>query len=169
MFGQQYGQEFDPNRLLSLVVPQLRSQRQQRNANIGGFTRTRGLSGGQEAELFSRGNEADAGAMADASLRAEEEVARASNRERLINEGYQFQVKSAEEQRKNQQADQLANLFAQGAGAIGSIATGAIGAPPIYDIYKAATGGGGGPAPAAPNVPPPDQLEAWLQSLYAQQ
>jgi hypothetical protein len=136
IFGQEFGQEFDPNELLSLVVPQLRAQSQQTTADIGAFTRTRGLSGAQEAELFSRAGAADAGAMAQASLQAEQAAAEAANRERLVNEAYQFQIKAAEEDQLNRQKEMLAQLIGGGVGAAAGIATSAIGAPSTADIYK---------------------------------
>lgn|SRR3990167_7170216 len=136
MFGQEYGQEFDKNRLLQLAVPQIRAAGQQRTADIGAFTRTRGLSGAQEAELFSRGEAADVGALSQAALSAEQAAAEAANKERLINEAYQFQVKSAEQEQMQREKEMLANLVGGIVGGGAGIATAALGAPGTADIYK---------------------------------
>jgi hypothetical protein len=170
MFGQAYGSEFDRNKLLNLVVPSIRAQGQNRTAQIGAFTRTRGLSGGQEADLFGQGFQADAGAMSQAALEADKVAAEAANKERLINQAYQFQKSTAEQEQINKQKDQLANLIGQGVGAVGGIVTGAIGTPSIEDIYKNLIqkyGGGGMGSSAVAGAPDIGALptnDSWLRS-----
>ncbi len=147
VLGQQFAPEFDSDRLLQLVAPQREAGRRRVESEIGSLVRTRGLSGAQEAQLFSQAEQADLNALAQAGLRAEEAEAQATQRERLIDEARQFTLEQEAKQRRRENEQAIERLLASVLQTGGQVAGAALGAPGISSIFESLIRGGTGLAP----------------------
>ncbi len=158
-----FAPEFQSGTLLQNIQAGIEPARRRQELRLGQLSRTRQLSPSQEAFVISQGQQEQQRSLVNARLRGDLARAQQEQRERLIQEGREFQVEEEQRQfRRNQAlAEQqqrqglLGSIFGNIAGIGGRLLGGAIGGP-IGAVAGGALGGGGGGGGGLPPVQTPN-------------
>lgn len=150
----QFAQEFQGGNLLESIQSGIEPARRRAELRTGQLSRTRQLSPAQEAFVISQGQEAQAGSLVNARLRASVIRAQQEQRERLIQE--QREAAREEEQRifrrnqalleQQQRQGLLGSIFGNVAGLGGRLLGAGLGGP-VGAVAAGGLRGGGGDLP----------------------